>query len=387
MPDILHISYDIRNQAGKESTVAVSNLINLNTDGNVNRIIDIKRTTDFFNQKLWQVNKNHIAIDSFGLPFGILLIRTLKSVLNKIKKAAAKNLIDIQSVDLIHAHKLTFEGYIGYKLGRIFNKPLAITIRQTDTAVLFYKPYLKFVFKKILKFSTVVFYVNPYSKLLLKKRTGAYFFDSVLRDKMVLLPNIVERKEIKSNNSITKGSYFLTILRMDRRSVIRKNIKRLLKAFAQIENIKLLIIGSGDYEMVVKSWTQKLGISDRVKFLGKIPNEEIDVYYQSAIAFLLPSHSETFGLVYAEALLNGVPILYSKDRLGFDGFFESVGPKVNPRSVESIKSGILECINKEDFYKKQIKKLSTMGEFEIFNRENIKDTYYNSLLKFNLLNN
>lgn len=67
--------------------------------------------------------------------------------------------------------------------------------------------------------------------------------------------------------------------------------------------------------------------------------------------FVMPSHSETFGLVYLEALSQGLPVLYTKGQ-GIDGVFTaSVGEAVNSRSVSSIGDGIKKIIQKYDSYK------------------------------------
>jgi glycosyltransferase involved in cell wall biosynthesis len=365
-----------------ETTTAVKNLIDLNSESDFNQTIDLVRVTNFKDEKISLVEGNNLEINSIGLPYGILLIQTLKRVLRKINLAAKNNLIDLAKIDVIHSHKLTFEGYIGYKLAKTLNKPLIITIRQTDTSVIFYKPHLKHIYKKILEYSKVIFYVNPYSKTLLKKRIGIAFFESI-KDKVVLLPNIVERDSVDDNINIKAlhPTSFLTILRMDKRSVKRKNIKKLFKALSLIpdKKVTLDIIGSGNYENTVRRWVKKYKIIDRVTFLGKIPNNEIDDYYRNAIAFLLPSNSETFGLVYAESLLNGTPILYSKNRPGFDGFFDNVGPAVNPSSVDSIRQGIIDCIGNNLSYRQRINELSLRGEFKIFNRDSVKKNYFDTI--------
>jgi glycosyltransferase involved in cell wall biosynthesis len=55
----------------------------------------------------------------------------------------------------------------------------------------------------------------------------------------------------------------------------------------------------------------------------------------------MPSVRETFGLVYIEALSQGLPIIYSKGE-AVDGYFDeaTVGKKVNPESVSDIARAI-----------------------------------------------
>jgi len=55
----------------------------------------------------------------------------------------------------------------------------------------------------------------------------------------------------------------------------------------------------------------------------------------------MASFRETFGLVYVEAMSQGLPILYSKDR-GFDGFYKEgeVGYSVDPEDPKTIEAGV-----------------------------------------------
>jgi len=67
------------------------------------------------------------------------------------------------------------------------------------------------------------------------------------------------------------------------------------------------------------------------------PKEELINYYRDADVFVLPSIRETFGLVYAEAMTQGLPVIYSKGQ-GFDRQFEegTVGFHAESRNAEEI---------------------------------------------------
>lgn len=377
---ILHITYDLRDRLKKEKTTAVKNLIKLTSNFAQIKILDLVRVPFFNEEKVEHFNDDHIAIDSFGLPYGVFLIGTLKRALKHILMNS--DLINLKPT-IIHAHKLTYEGYIAYRLCKKLNAPLFITLRQTDVMVLYRKPNLIKLYKEILGYSSVVFYINPYTKVVFEKRFGNSFFSNTLKNKMVLLPNIVERTLHKSQVNSTSTKNLLTILRMDKKSVKRKNIKNLLKGFSKINNkdVRLDIIGSGDYIEKIKGWVKFYQVEDKVNFLGSIPNDKIDDYYKNSLAFVLPSFSESFGLVYAESLLNGAPILYSKDCLGFDGFFENVGQAVKPDSIESITQGINDIISNNLFYRQNIQNLQMQNAFDIFSKDYIRNIYMNSLQK------
>jgi len=195
------------------------------------------------------------------------------------------------------------------------------------------------------------------------------------------MPNIVERKLNVNTNENVQGKHFVTVLKMNKRIVKRKNIKNLLIAFSQVKNydVKLTVVGDGDYKAEIEKWVRNLNLVDKVTFTGNVENDQIDSYYRRAEAFLLPSISESFGLVYAESLLNGTPIMYSTGYLGFDGFFDGVGVGVDPMSTDSIADGIIDLINNSESYRQNIKRLSEAGEFKIFNSEFIGNRYIETI--------
>ena len=61
--------------------------------------------------------------------------------------------------------------------------------------------------------------------------------------------------------------------------------------------------------------------------------------------FIMPSHTETFGLVYAEAMSQGLPVLYTKGQ-GFDGHFPdgTVGYAVNDHDPTDVAEKIKEAV-------------------------------------------
>src|SRR5262249_30478811 len=52
-----------------------------------------------------------------------------------------------------------------------------------------------------------------------------------------------------------------------------------------------------------------LGLGERVRFAGPLASDQVAEQYQSADVFVLPSRFETYGMVYAEAMANGLPIV------------------------------------------------------------------------------
>lgn len=381
MKKILNLSYDLRDRYNRKVTPAISNLINVSKSRFDPFIIDLVRTPNPWQEEVNLRDSHHLKINVFGLPYGLLMNWSQDRALNLVKKTASKEEIDFKRFNLIHSHKLTFEGIISYKLSKEYDIPLIVTLRQTDTMVFNKKIGAIKLFKPIIKRCTKILYLIPQILMRMENIFGKSFFEDHIIPKAVLLPNIVDRKIKLLKNDVESGS-FVTVLKMEKKIVNRKNVKRLLIAFSQLSNykIKLSIVGDGSYRSKIEKWVSELHLDGKVKFVGHVDNDKIDGDYARAEAFLLPSISESFGLVYAEALLNGTPIMYSKDHLGFDGFFEGVGVGVNPKSVESIKEGILKLFENGSLYRKNINILNQAGEFNIFNSSYV-GIKYNEILE------
>jgi glycosyltransferase involved in cell wall biosynthesis len=112
-----------------------------------------------------------------------------------------------------------------------------------------------------------------------------------------------ERRNPNSNTRL------ITVARL----LERKGIHTILEACANptVLPIELQIIGTGPYEGELRELVDNLGLGDRVKFLGYVPNEELPRYYRRSDIFVLPSATESFGLVFAEAMSCGLPIVAS----------------------------------------------------------------------------
>jgi glycosyltransferase involved in cell wall biosynthesis len=77
---------------------------------------------------------------------------------------------------------------------------------------------------------------------------------------------------------------------------------------------ELWIAGAGEPEYERRLWSdaEARGLAGTVRFLGPVEGEAKEVLFARASLFVLPSHSENFGLVVAEALAAGVPVLTTR---------------------------------------------------------------------------
>ena len=135
-----------------------------------------------------------------------------------------------------------------------------------------------------------------------------------IHQRIHVIPNVVNTNRFRPDSSCKQNDVFtfLTVTRL----VPEKGIDLLLTAFAQMRkqhpNIALIIAGDGDERSRLEKLAKELEISDKAMFKGMIPNREMPLIYNRADCFVLPSHNETFGMVYAEAASCGLPVIGTK---------------------------------------------------------------------------
>jgi glycosyltransferase involved in cell wall biosynthesis len=92
-------------------------------------------------------------------------------------------------------------------------------------------------------------------------------------------------------------------------------------------NVKLLLVGTGPQEDKLRRLAYNKNISDRVKFLGYVPIEEVAAYLKISDIFARPSLSEGMGNSFIEAMAVGLPVIATPVGGIVDFLFD---PKANP---------------------------------------------------------
>jgi len=142
----------------------------------------------------------------------------------------------------------------------------------------------------------------------------------------------------------------------------RKGVDVLLRALPQVlkeVEVKLVLAGSGtqqDYQQLAEA----LGISDKLCFLGRVPDDTLRLLYSSCDLFVLPSRLEGLGIVILEAMAAGKPVVAT-----------NVGGI--PELIESGQNGILvEANNEGKLAGAIVKVLSNKSLAQIIGENNMK---------------
>ena len=105
--------------------------------------------------------------------------------------------------------------------------------------------------------------------------------------------------------------YALFLSRINR----KKGLDRLIRAWKWVPQLSLLIAGNDDEDLLpgLKMLAQREGVIDRLHFLGPVTDEHKWALYEGAQMFVLPSYSENFGNVVAEAMAMACPVVITPE--------------------------------------------------------------------------
>jgi glycosyltransferase involved in cell wall biosynthesis len=177
---------------------------------------------------------------------------------------------------------------------------------------------------------------------------------SDIKDKLVVIPNGIDNYFLANQypkKDIIKAKNFLYIGDFSS----NKNIIFIIKAFENLQlfypDINLNLVGGGGRieGNQEKDIIEYVNNNTSINYLGKIfDRRQLSSVMRENDVFIMVSHGETFGLVYIEALSQGLPIIYTKGQ-GVDGFFDdmNVGEKADSKSIDSIYNAMKKMI--EDY--------------------------------------
>lgn len=262
----------------------------------------------------------------------------------KIMNTLVDEIDDLQHFDLIHAHYMFTDGNVAYKLKKTYNIPYIVAVRNTDVNVFFkYRVNLRRRGVKILLEASNIIVLSPsYIANVLQYIPDKY--KRIIRDKMVVIPNGINEFWLRNSDRKELNLSKINVVFAGR---IDKN-KNLVTALEAMDLLRECGYSVG-YHFAGKIADNKIyefaTNRDYVTYHGVLPKEKLIDLYRNCDIFLMPSYHETFGLAYAEAMSQGLPIIYTKGQ-GFDNQFEEgvVGYAVNPNDKVEIKDRLIDII-------------------------------------------
>lgn len=271
-----------------------------------------------------------------------------KQKISKILDDTAQK-IDFNSIKLTHAHTWFSDGGVAYELYKKYNIPYIVTVRNTDLN-LFYKYvfFLRTYGLEILKHAQKIIFISPvYKKRFVEKNEILERLKTV-ENKLEVINNGIDEFWIKNTAERKKSTNQPIELLYVGNFSPNKNVFRLLQSVDLLNRngvkYKLKIVGDGGSQ--INKILKYINNKEYFTYLGKITDkEELKKVFADADIFTMPSKTETFGLVYIEALSQGIPVLFTKNE-GIDGCYENIGEAVYHTQTEEI-SFAIEKISKQ----------------------------------------
>ena len=273
----------------------------------------------------YNFENNHI-IRIPGIPTGIYDYR-----LSGIYPIKAASKIKQLNLDIIHSHTEFGIGLFARIMAKQLDIPLVHTYHTMYEDYVYYitKGYFDKSSKKLVEHLTKFYCDKTATELIVPTRkTYELFKEKYKYDRNVhIIPTGIEiekfYKERIDNNKVNKLREDLKINKDDfvilfvGRVASEKSIDFLIKNHVDLvkknKNAKLIIVGSGPDLENLQNLSKKLKMNNNVIFTGKVPWNQVSLYYNMANVFTTASHTETQGLTVIEAMAASIPVVALDD--------------------------------------------------------------------------
>lgn len=292
---------------------------------------------------------------------------------------ALKESLDLRDIKLVHAYTLFTDGDIAYKIKKEFNIPYIVVLRNSDVNTFFKR----------------IFHLREHGLKIMREAELIFFLSEGYRDHVIgeRVPEELREEFMKKSRVAPNGISNFWHDNPPPKSLLDE------KKSGKKDFIRLLYVGLVNFNKNIEA-TQKArailgrkGIESRLDIVGRVkskmlykkimnypdsyyhpPKKEAELidYYRQADIFVMPSRTESFGLVYAEAMSQGLPVIYTKNE-GFDSQFPDgqVGYAVDPDSPEEIALAIEKIIKDPGIADRALKGAGRF-KWELINRQYVE---------------
>jgi glycosyltransferase involved in cell wall biosynthesis len=219
----------------------------------------------------------------------------------------------------LHAHWWLPGGFVGALVSMLTRAPLVITTHGTDVEMLrrarWAKPLARFTFARARTVTCGSTYLREQLLSLGVADAARVCVIPMPVNPQFAIPNsqFGQNNELRTpalaGGARVANCEILTVARL----TAQKSIDTLLDAMAVLReracDARLKIIGDGPERAALEQQTRALNLQDHVEFVGALPQKELPRHYAECAVFVLPSIREGMGLVFAEALLCGAPVI------------------------------------------------------------------------------
>jgi 1,2-diacylglycerol 3-alpha-glucosyltransferase len=222
----------------------------------------------------------------------------------------------IKRLHVVHVHSPFVTGWMGLRYARRYGMPIVYTYHTQLEAYTHYVPFdptaTRFATETLTRTfgNSVDAVVVPTNAMLNHLRQLG------VNTRIAVVPSGIDVAQFESGRYDPDlrrelGAGDAGVALFVGRLAIEKSLDVALHALARCNrrDLVLVIAGEGPAREALEGLATALRVADRVRFLGAVARERLPNLYASSDAFVFPSTSETQGLVLAEALAAGLPVI------------------------------------------------------------------------------
>lgn len=375
-PRILHLSADYPDGLDPTKTSAIRGLVEGTHDRFEHRIVSLNRRGGLAGwlgggTVLDRLTADGVLAYRYGAPPALIAVSWV------MQRLAGKIAADLRQTgfrpDLVQGHKLTVEGFLARHLAAQLGVPFVLTLQgNTDQKLLGRRPDRLPALRRIWREARGIMALAPWTAEWCTARLGQP------AQTPVIIPCLIPHDAVlppRATPPLVRTAFNLDFWR-------NKNIVTLLAAVsrlsAQGRDLRLEIAGSGSdcARAAIAKLIVQAGLAERAVLVGPIAPAQIQDWFNGAALFALPSHRESFGMVFAEALLAGTPVIFPRGA-AIDGYFPAVpyARAVAANDTAEVAAAITDLLAQGAAAKAALAEAQADGTLSQFQREAVLDRY------------
>lgn len=259
----------------------------------------------FDSSELLEVVHLHVVFPLPGRMFNDPAAYFKRTILAKADRWMKGRVAENRKPDIIHHHCLSDNAYVAESISQRYSIPYIFTEHSN---------YFKYdelsKFNRFESFEDHKRFVQGAAQRIAVSNVRAKGYAAIFDAPFVAISNMVQEMfavPIRQEER-PKPFTFACVAILERRK--RQDI--LIRAFASAFKgtaTKLLIVGNGKLEQEYRKLSVELGVQSQVEFTGKVNRAGIFQIFDRVHAAVLSSDEETFGVVLAEAMFRGIPVV------------------------------------------------------------------------------
>jgi phosphatidyl-myo-inositol dimannoside synthase len=237
--------------------------------------------------------------------------------------------------------------------GHLFMAPLAVTIAKVLQAPLWVQVHgidawdeRSFFYRRSMEMATLITSGSRYTRQRLLEWVG------IDPTRVKVLPNTVDPRfspgpkpsHLLDRYGVCGDKVLLTVSRLARADRYKGN-DRVIRSLPQVllthPHTIYVIVGDGDDQPRLEAVAAEVGVTEKVRFVGRVKPEELPDHFRLADVFVMPSTGEGFGIVFLEAMATGIPVIGGNRDGSLDPLADGLlGRAIDPYSEEELASAI-----------------------------------------------